>query len=97
MPRERWFGATGRRVPEIAVEGELDLDDALVLDDAGDTATLREAHSAGRPRHPLRQPRRDGEAVRPATEPPVTANRSRPSSSAMASTSAIQSTTCLPR
>ena len=34
MPRERWFGATGRRVPEIAVEGELDLDDALVLDDA---------------------------------------------------------------
>ena len=22
--RERWFGATGRRVPEIAVEGELD-------------------------------------------------------------------------
>jgi len=49
LPRERWFGATGRRVPEIAVEGELDLDDALVLDDAGDTATLREAHSAGRP------------------------------------------------
>ena len=49
MPRERWFGATGRRVPEIAVEGELDLDDALVLDDAADTTTLREAHSAGRP------------------------------------------------
>jgi hypothetical protein len=49
MPRERWFGATGRRVPEIAVEGELDLDDALVLDDAADEATLREAHAAGRP------------------------------------------------
>jgi hypothetical protein len=49
MPRERWFGATGRRVPEIAVEGELDLDEALVLDDAEDTATLREAHAAGRP------------------------------------------------
>ena len=31
--RERWFGATGRRVPEIALEGELELDDALVLDD----------------------------------------------------------------
>ena len=32
--RERWFGATGRRVPEIAVEGEDDiaLDDALVVD-----------------------------------------------------------------
>ena len=26
--RERWFGATGRRVPEIALEGELELDDA---------------------------------------------------------------------
>jgi hypothetical protein len=47
--RERWFGATGRRVPEIAVEGELDLDDALVLDDASDEAALREAHAAGRP------------------------------------------------
>jgi hypothetical protein len=47
--RERWFGATGRRVPEIAVEGELELDDALVLDDASDTAALQEAHAAGRP------------------------------------------------
>jgi hypothetical protein len=49
MPRERWFGATGRRVPEIAVEGELDLGDALVLDDASDEPALREAHAAGRP------------------------------------------------
>lgn len=47
--RERWFGATGRRVPEIAVEGELDLDDALVLDDVADEERLREAHAAGRP------------------------------------------------
>ena len=47
--RERWFGATGRRVPEIAVEGELELDDALVLDDVSDEAALREAHDAGRP------------------------------------------------
>jgi hypothetical protein len=47
--RERWFGATGRRVPEIAVEGELELDDALVLDDVADNARLREAHAAGRP------------------------------------------------
>jgi len=36
-------------VPEIAVEGELDLDDALVLDDAFDTERLHEAHEAGRP------------------------------------------------
>ena len=47
--RERWFGATGKRVPEIAVEGELDLDDALVLDDVADEAVLKEAHEAGRP------------------------------------------------
>jgi len=47
--RERWFGATGRRVPEIAVEGELDLDDALVLDDVSDARALHEAHEAGRP------------------------------------------------
>ena len=47
--RERWFGATGRRVPEIALEGELDLDDALVLDDATDAAALHAAHEAGRP------------------------------------------------
>jgi hypothetical protein len=47
--RERWFGATGRRVPEIAVEGELDLGDALVLDDATDVAALHDAHEAGRP------------------------------------------------
>ena len=30
--RERWFGATGRRVPEIALAGELDVEGALVLD-----------------------------------------------------------------
>ena len=47
--RERWFGATGRRVPEIAVEGELELDDALVLDDVSDDAALRQAHQEGRP------------------------------------------------
>ena len=46
--RERWFGATGRRVPEISVEGELDLGDALVLDHVDDGA-LREAHEQGRP------------------------------------------------
>jgi hypothetical protein len=47
--RERWFGATGRRVPELAAEGDVDLDDALVLDDVGDGARLREAFDAGTP------------------------------------------------
>ena len=47
--RERWFGATGRRVPEIAVEGELELGDALVLDQVSDAESLHEAHEAGRP------------------------------------------------
>jgi len=47
--RERWFGATGRRVPEIAVEGELDLDDALILEDVSDEAALKAAHEEGRP------------------------------------------------
>jgi hypothetical protein len=46
--RERWFGATGRRVPEIALEGEIDLREALVLDAVEEDA-LREAHDSGRP------------------------------------------------
>ena len=46
--RERWFGATGTRVPEIALDGELPLDDALVLDRV-DVAALQAAHRAGRP------------------------------------------------
>ena len=46
--RERWFGATGRRVPEIALTGELELDEALVLDTLDDGA-LRSAHAEGRP------------------------------------------------
>jgi hypothetical protein len=47
--RERWFGATGRRVPEIALEGTVDLDSALVLDGAFDDDVLRDAHSRGTP------------------------------------------------
>jgi hypothetical protein len=47
--RERWFGATGRRVPEIAVEGELDIGEALVLDDVSDERELQEAHATGQP------------------------------------------------
>ena len=47
--RERWFGATGRRVPELAAEGTLDLAGALVVDDVADDAQLRAAFEAGRP------------------------------------------------
>ena len=49
--RRRWFGATGRQVPQIVVEGdaEVPLEEALVLDDVDDVARLREAHEAGRP------------------------------------------------
>jgi uncharacterized Ntn-hydrolase superfamily protein len=46
--RERWFGATGRKVPQIAVEGELDVEGALVLDDLEEGA-LRAAFEEGRP------------------------------------------------
>ena len=46
--RERWFGATGRRVPEIALAADLDLEGALVLDHVDDDA-LRTAHAEGRP------------------------------------------------
>jgi hypothetical protein len=45
--RERWFGATGHRVPEIAVEGELELGNALVLDEWDDSAHA--AFAEGRP------------------------------------------------
>jgi hypothetical protein len=47
--RERWFGNTGRQVPELALEGTLQLEGALVLDSVEDDATLREAHAQGRP------------------------------------------------
>jgi hypothetical protein len=47
--RERWFGATGRRVPEIAVDGELDVEGALVLDGVDDLELLRSAHDEGTP------------------------------------------------
>ena len=47
--RERWFGATGRKVPEIALEGSLDLGGALVLEDVSDVEAIRAAHEAGTP------------------------------------------------
>jgi hypothetical protein len=49
--RERWFGATGTQVPQIAVEGDpaVPLDQALVLTDVSDTGKLEEAHAQGTP------------------------------------------------
>jgi hypothetical protein len=46
---ERWFGATGRRVPAIALEGQLDTGGALVLDSVDDIAALEAAHAQGTP------------------------------------------------
>jgi hypothetical protein len=46
--RERWFGATGRRVDEIALAGELVLDGALVLERL-DLDQLIAAHAQGQP------------------------------------------------
>jgi len=47
--RERWFGATGRKVPEIVLEGSLDLGAALVLDDLSDVGRVHAAHVEGTP------------------------------------------------
>jgi len=47
--RKRWFGATGRKVPEIALEGTIDLEGALVLDDVSDRAAIHVAHERGTP------------------------------------------------
>jgi hypothetical protein len=49
--RQRWFGATGTRVPELTVEGDplVPLDAALVLDDVSDVEALRVAHEQGMP------------------------------------------------
>jgi len=47
--RERWLGATGRRVPEIAVEGELELPEETLVVDGIDAAQLKAAHDAGTP------------------------------------------------
>jgi hypothetical protein len=48
-PRKRWFGRTGRRVPELALEGSVDVSGALELDGVADVEALRQAHAAGTP------------------------------------------------
>ena len=50
--RERWLGATGVRVPQIAVEGDPAIPitpETLVVDDVSDTHSLHAAHVQGRP------------------------------------------------
>jgi hypothetical protein len=47
--RERWFGATGRQVPELALAGRVELGEALVLDSVDDLTELRTAFDAGTP------------------------------------------------
>jgi len=47
--RERWFGATGRKVPELALAGTIDLAEALELDGVTDVPALQAAHASGVP------------------------------------------------
>jgi hypothetical protein len=47
--RERWFGATGRQVPELALAGGVELGEALVIDSVDDLTELRAAFDAGTP------------------------------------------------
>jgi len=47
--RDRWLGATGRKVPEIVVEGELELPEETLVLDGLDADALREAFDKGRP------------------------------------------------
>jgi hypothetical protein len=49
--RERWWGASGRQVPELAVEGDpaVPLDEALVVDSVADREALQAAFEAGTP------------------------------------------------
>lgn len=47
--RERWFGSTGRKIPEIVLEGTIDVEGALVVDDLSDLEAIRAAHERGTP------------------------------------------------
>jgi hypothetical protein len=47
--RQRWLGATGGKVPAIAVEGELGLPPETLVLDVLDIGVLRQAHAAGLP------------------------------------------------
>jgi hypothetical protein len=47
--RQRWLGATGIRVPEIAVVGELELPDDVLWAEQADDEAIKAAHAEGRP------------------------------------------------
>jgi len=47
--RERWFGATKQRVPQLAVEGEIEFPAEPLVLDAVDDKKLRRAHEEGTP------------------------------------------------
>ena len=49
--RERWWGGSGRRVPELAIEGDpaVPAEEALVLDGVGELPPIVEAFEAGKP------------------------------------------------
>jgi len=49
--RERWWGRSGRRVPELAVEGDpaVPTEEALVLDGVDAIDAIAEAFESGRP------------------------------------------------
>ena len=49
--RERWWGGSGRRVPELAVEGDpaVPAEEALVVDGVEELQPIADAFAAGRP------------------------------------------------
>jgi hypothetical protein len=49
--RERWWGGSGRRVPELAIEGDpaVPTEEALVLDGIDDLQPISAAFEQGRP------------------------------------------------
>jgi hypothetical protein len=48
--RQRWFGASGERVPELAVEGEAEFpSEPVILDDVSDVDRLRAEFDQGTP------------------------------------------------
>ncbi len=49
--RERWWGASGRQVPELAFEGDpaVPVEEALVVDSPHTSADLHAAFEAGTP------------------------------------------------
>jgi hypothetical protein len=68
---ERWYGATGRRVPALALEGSIDVSDAIVLDAWEDHAD--EAHAAFERGQPVVIRARTAEHVKQALSHPEVA------------------------